>query len=123
MAHLQTLIRSPDMKQFNKNGMIKIHSAILFTCSVIGFTGHYLQFGVLRPTPWIPASAGCCILLLEWITKDRKSALKYVPLLAIMAFGILTTNMCIRFLPQDFQPVRKKIVFTLMSLSAWVTVC
>lgn len=40
----------------------------------------------------------------------------------VTAFGILTSIMCIRFLPQEFQPLRKKIIFSIMSVSAWITV-
>jgi len=102
--------------------MIKFHSFVLINCSVIGFTGHYLQFGVARLTPWIPAAAGLIIIVLHILFENKKGFLKYLPLLAVLAFGVLTTNMCIKFLPQEFQPVRKKIIFCLMSFSAWVTI-
>ncbi|MFT3909244.1 MAG: hypothetical protein QM737_07460 [Ferruginibacter sp.] len=102
--------------------MIKIHSIVLIICSVIGFTGHYYQFGVARLTPWIPATAGIIIILSDFLFKNRKSLLKYLPIIFVLAFGILTTNMCIRFLPQEFQPLRKKIIFSVMSVSAWATI-
>ncbi len=104
--------------------MIKIHSLVLMMCSVIGFTGHYLQFGVARLTPWIPATAGLLIFLVHYsYEKNKQRQWLYACLLImILAFGILTTNMCIRFLPQAFQPLRKKIIFSVMSLSAWITI-
>ncbi len=102
--------------------MVKFHSLLLIACSAIAFTGHYLQFGVARLTPWIPAAAGLVILILDLVFKNKKGFVKFLPLLAVAAFGILTTNMCIRFLPQEFQPVRKKIIFSMMSISAWITI-
>ncbi len=102
--------------------MIKVHSIILIICSAIGFTGHYYQFGVARLTPWIPATAGVIIIFSDLLFKNKKGFLKYLPIIFVLAFGILTTNMCIRFLPQEFQPLRKKIIFSVMSISAWVTI-
>ena len=101
--------------------MIKLHSGILLLCSMIGFTGHYIQFGVARLTPWIPAMAGLLIFLLHVFLKNQKGVLKYLPVIAVVSFGILTTMMCLKFLPQEFQPLRKKIIFSLMSISAWAT--
>jgi hypothetical protein len=101
--------------------MIKFHSGILVLCSMIGFTGHYIQFGVARLTPWIPAMAGLLIFLLQVLLKNKKGFLKYLPVVAVVSFGILTTIMCLRFLPQEFQPLRKKIIFSMMSISAWIT--
>jgi hypothetical protein len=104
--------------------MIKFHSVILIICSIVGFTGHYLQFGEARLTPWIPASAGILILALQ-ITFNRRNDwwwLNCLSIILVIAFGVLTTNMCIRFLPEEFQPLRKKIIFSCMSVSAWITV-
>ncbi len=101
---------------------IRTHCTGLFVCSVIGFTGHWLQFGVARLTAWIPAAAGILILLCGYRFKNSSSYLKYLPLLMVAAFGTLTTIMCIRFLPQEFQPLRKKIIFSIMSVSAWATI-
>lgn len=102
--------------------MVKFHAFVLIVCSAIAFTGHYLQFGVARLTPWIPAAAGLVIFLLHLLFKNKKGFVRFLPLLAVLAFGILTTNMCIRFLPQEFQPLRKKIIFSVMSVSALATV-
>lgn len=101
--------------------MLKIHSYILIICSVIAFTGHYLQFNIVRFTPWIPAIIGVIILLLNSISENHKP-LKYLLPFIVLAFGITTTIMCIRFLPQDFQPIRKKIIFSIISISAWIAI-
>jgi hypothetical protein len=102
--------------------MIRYHFIILVTCSCAGFAGHYIQFGVFRLTAWIPAMAGLFALVLKYALKNSKGYLKYLPLFFILLFGILTAIMCIRFLPQPFQPLRKKIIFCVMSISALVTV-
>jgi intracellular septation protein A len=101
--------------------MIKTHTIVLSVCSAIGFFGYYRQFGIMRASAWIPAAAACFILFLYHLVKDRQVLLRYLPLLAVVLFGILTTNMTIRFLPQDYQPIRKKVIFTLMSASALIT--
>ena len=102
--------------------MIRFYSFMLIICSTIGFTGHYLQFGIARLTPWIPATVGILILIIHYWVKDKKGFLKYLPVIFVFVFGCITTNMCIKFLPQEFQPVRKKIIFSLMTISAWTTV-
>jgi len=102
--------------------MIRTHTFVLIVCSVVSFTGHYMQFGILRLTPWIPATVGIITLVADHWLSDSKGLTRYAALVIIIVFGIITTNMCIRFLPQPFQPVRKKIVFSVMSLSAWITV-
>ena len=102
--------------------MIKFHLIILVICSIIGFTGHYLQFGVARLTPWIPAATGFFIFILHSWLRNLRCFLKYLPLFFIVVFGIITTMMCIKFLPQEFQPLRKKIIFSLMSISSWATI-
>ena len=102
--------------------MIKNHGIILILCSIVGFTGHYLQFGVARITPWIPVAIGLSIILANWRFKTNSGFKRYLPLLMVVVFGILTTMMCIKFLAQDVPPLRKKLIFCLMSISAWVTV-
>jgi hypothetical protein len=102
--------------------MIRIHGLLLIACSTIGFIGHYLQFGIARLTPWIPATVGLFIIFLDYFLKDKRSFNKYLSIIPVIVFGVLTTIMCIRFLPQESQPYRKKIIFTLMSISAWTVV-
>lgn len=99
-----------------------LHGLVLIICSIVGFTGHYLQFGVLRITPWIPASVGLFTMLMHYLLGDKPGFRKYLPLIPVIVFGVTTTIMCLRFLPQDIQPVRKKIVFSVMSISAGLTV-
>lgn len=102
--------------------MYKIHFLVLLMCSIIGFTGHYLQFGIFRITPWIPATMGLLIFLTNNLFQGKKNILRHIPFLIALIFAIITTSMCIRFMPQVFQPLRKKIIFTLMSLSGWVII-
>ena len=102
--------------------MIRNHGVILILCSIIGFTGHYLQSGVARITPWIPAAMGLSIILANARFKTNNGFKKYIPLFMVVVFGIVTTIMCIKFLAQDVPPLRKKLIFCLMSISALVTV-
>ena len=101
--------------------MLRIHSVILVICSCVGFVGHFLQFGVMRITPWIPATFGVMIFESHLFFCQKESPIKYLPITITFIFGIITTIMCIRFLPQSFQPLRKKIIFSSMSISAWTT--
>ena len=102
--------------------MVKNHGIILILCSIIGFTGHYLQFGVARITPWIPAAMGLSIILANARFKTTVGLIKFIPLIIIFVFGIITSMMCFKFLGQDAPPLRKKLIFSLMSISALVTV-
>jgi hypothetical protein len=102
--------------------MLKYHAAVLTGCSFVAFAGHYLQFGLLRLTALIPAIVALFVLVLIALVKHKKGNWKQLPLLVVAVFGMLTTIMCIRFLSQEFQPLRKKIIFTIMSVSAWATI-
>ena len=98
---------------------VRDHALLLVLCSAISFVGHYLQFGIARATPWIPASVGFCLLVL---LRHRQSwaQSKWVILAIVVLFGLLTTRMGGKFWFQSFQPLRKKLVFTAMSVSALV---
>ncbi|RDY61462.1 hypothetical protein DX873_04680 [Flagellimonas nanhaiensis] len=100
--------------------IIRLHSIVLILCSLIGFIGHFLQFGVARITPWIPASVGM-ILMFFTLVPNKKIA-RYLSFFLIVSFGILVTNMLFTFWNQDFQPIRKKLIFLAMSLSSWVSI-
>ena len=102
--------------------MLRFHSIVLIVCSSIGFIGHFIQFGIARLTPWIPAVVGLLIMFLVSRAKRRKKFLNYMPVIPALIFGVVTTIMSIRFAQQDFQPLRKKIIFSVMSASAWITV-
>src|SRR5882724_8355611 len=91
--------------------MIRLHSLVLIVCSCIGFVGHYIQYGVARLTPWIPATIGIFIFLFSYRVRKENGIMKYLPIVPVFIFGVVTTIMCARFLPQEFQPVRKKIIF------------
>ena len=47
---------------------------------------------------------------------------KYIPLIMVVVFGIVTNAMCVNLFSQDLPPLRKKLIFCLMSISALVTV-
>jgi hypothetical protein len=95
------------------------HAAVLILCSAVSFVGHYIQFGIARLTPWIPAAAGSVLWLIGRtgeVSRGKGRALQVITVL----FGALTAGMCVGFWPQDIQPLRKKLVFTVMSVSAVV---
>ena len=102
--------------------MIKLHSLVLIICSIIGVIGHYLQFDIFRITACIPATIGLFIYLTNYLLSKRENLTRHIPFLITFIFGSITTIMSIKFLPQDFQPLRKIIIFTSMSLSAWTTI-
>ena len=102
--------------------MIRFHAMLLILCGVISFVGHYLQFGVARITPWIPTAVGSFVLLAHFRFKNKSGLVRLLPILPVFVFGFIVTLMCIKFLPQDFQPLRKKIIFSIMSISSWITV-
>ena len=102
--------------------MIRNHGIILICCSIIGFTGHYLQFGVVRITASIPAIIGLSVIITNSWFKNNVGFKKYIPLIMVVVFGIVTNAMCVKFLSQDLPPLRKKLIFGLMSISALVTV-
>lgn len=95
------------------------HAVVLVLCSAVSFVGHYLQFGVARFTPWIPATAGCTLLALHRAQRSWPRVRWALPAVTAL-FGLLTLCMVVRFWPQAHQPLRKKLVFTTMSLSAVV---
>jgi hypothetical protein len=99
--------------------IVQFYSGILILCSSIGFVGHFLQFGVWRITPWIPASIGILILLLTRL-KYQKAAYNLI-ILTILGFGGLVTNMCLKFWGQGFQPIRKLLIFSMMAFSSWIS--
>lgn len=99
---------------------MKIHGLVLICCGIIGFTGHFLQFGVARITPWMPSAVGLFIILINYYLRNEPGFKKYLPLILAIVFGTVTTIMCFKFLPQASQPLRKKIIFIVMSGSAWV---
>ena len=102
--------------------MVRFHAILLILCGLISFMGHYVQFGVARITPWIPTVVGSFVLLLHFRFKNRSGLVRFLPLLPVFVFGIIVTIMCFKFLPIEDQPVRKKVVFCVMTISSWATV-
>lgn len=100
--------------------IITYYSLILLLCSCVGFTGHYLQFGILRITPWIPAFIGILLLSIQYMKNKYRTFKTYLSLLILFALGILVLKMNWTFLFQDWQPLRKKIIFTVMSVSSTI---
>ena len=107
-----------EVKLGRQDKALQQHSYILIVCSLIGFLGHYYQFKVWRITPWIPATIGSGLLFIDrnkyWLNA-RIPIFKYG---IALGFGLIVTAMWVVFLPQEFQPIRKKIVFGVMSLSS-----
>lgn len=101
--------------------IINIHSIILILCSIISFIGHYFQFQVIRMTPWIPASIGLLLLLISTLKTKNTKVIHLFSMCLILGFGILVTSMCFFFLPDESQPIRKKIIFLIMPLSLWIS--
>ncbi|MBG6133313.1 hypothetical protein IWQ47_004760 [Aquimarina sp. EL_43] len=101
--------------------IINIYSIILILCSVISFIGHYFQFQVIRITPWIPTSIGLFLLFINTLKTKNTKVIHQFSICIILGFGILVTSMCFFFLPEESQPIRKKIIFLIMSLSSWVS--
>lgn len=97
------------------------HSLLLILCSCIGFIGHYLQFGFIRITPWIPATIGITLILIQSMKKEYKTLQTYLSFFIILLFGIILNRMNWSFLFQEWQPMRKKIIFSLMSISSFIT--
>jgi hypothetical protein len=103
------------------NTLIEYHGAILMTCSLTGVIGFYLQHGFLQPTAFIPSTIGVLLILITRI-RFRNENLKFALLFLItLTFGIILTRMSIKFIPQDFQPLRKRIYFPIMASSSLVT--
>ena len=122
MDHQEMRTRFPDLITTKQLIVIRIHGMVLIISSVIGFTGHLIQFGIPLWTPWIPAAAGFLIIFVNERAKQKKGLARNLPLIPTLIFGIVTSLMCIKFLPQQEQPIRKKILFTIMSTSAWITI-
>ena len=107
---------------FLKNKKIAtIHGIVLIIGTLVGFIGRYFQFNDTRFTALIPGSTGLLIIVLANANSERK----YAPLaffLVILVFGIILTRMSLKFVFQEFQPLRKRINFPVMALSSIVSI-
>lgn len=95
-----------------------IHGIVLILGTLIGFIGRYVQFNDIMVTSLIPGSTGLLIIVLansNWRTENIRHIAFF---LVILVFGIILTRMSLKFVFQDFQPIRKRINFPVMALSS-----
>jgi hypothetical protein len=108
---------------FLKNKKIAtIHGIVLIIGTFVGFIGRYLQFNDIRFTALIPGSIGLLIIVLARANCARENILQVAFFLVILVFGIILTRMSIKFMFQEFQPLRKRINFPVMALSSIVSI-
>jgi uncharacterized membrane protein YjjP (DUF1212 family) len=99
-----------------------VHGIVLFAGTVVGFTGRYLQFDDIRLTALIPGAIGLLIILLANIRWGKENTRHMIFFIMTLIFGIILTNMALRFIFEDFQPLRKRINFPVMALSSCIAV-
>src|SRR5882724_3947401 len=95
-----------------------LHGIVLLIGTFVGFTGRYIQFHDIRLTALIPGSFGLLIIVLattNWARDEVRNAACFV---VILVFGIILTRMSLKFVFQDFQPLRKRINFPAMAISS-----
>jgi len=102
--------------------IIRLHSCVLIVCSTIGGLGYYLQFNYFQITSCIPATIGCVLLLITMLNFKNKGVQFMLLFLVTLVFGIILTRMSVKFIPQQFQPMRKRVYFPVMALSSIITV-
>jgi hypothetical protein len=108
--------------ELSTKNLIYFHSAVLVVCSLIGFVGFYLQYNKFQLTAFIPGSVALLLLIVAK-TKWHSDKLQFIILfLVTIIFGIILTRMSIKFVAQEFQPLRKRIYFPVMALSSIATV-
>ena len=109
------------MRQLRLASLVTFHGAVLMTCSLVGIVGYYGQHGRFQITAGIPAMAGLILILGArcnlWSERTRAWLLFFLT----FAFGMIVTRLAIRFIPQAFQPLRKRVYFPVMALSSIVT--
>ncbi|HJP62676.1 MAG TPA: hypothetical protein VJ844_04505 [Mucilaginibacter sp.] len=102
--------------------LIRIHASILIACSIVGLSGFYLQYHFFQVTACIPATVGLVLMIICSMQFENQK-LKYGLLfLVTLVFGIILTRMSVKFIPQEFQPLRKRIYFPVMALSSIIAV-
>jgi len=88
-----------------------IHGIVLILGTLIGFIGRYIQFNDIRVTALIPGSTGLLIIVVANSNWPKENIRHIVFFLVILVFGIILTRMSLKFVFQDFQPIRKRINF------------
>lgn len=100
---------------------VKIHSLVLMSCSLIGLFGFYFQHHLFQITALIPFTVGLFLLTLSVVDFNYK--LRWVVIyITTLVFGIILVRMSLKFIPQEFQPLRKRIYFPIMAISSILTV-
>ena len=95
-----------------------INAIILIIGTLVGFIGRYFQFNDIRFTAVIPGSIGLLIIVLSYSGWPKENMRHITFFLVILVFGIILTRMSLKFVLQDFQPLRKRINFPVMALSS-----
>lgn len=102
--------------------LVRLHASVLIVCSMIGLFGYYFQYGFFQVTACIPATVGM-VLMIICSMQFSNPRVKYAILFVLtLAFGIMLTRMSIKFIPQQFQPLRKRIYFPAMAVSSIIAV-
>ena len=99
-----------------------IHGIVLILGTLVGFIGRYFQFNDIRFTALIPGSIGLLIIVLSNSSWPKEDMRHFAFFLVILVFGIILTRMSLKFVFQDFQPIRKRINFPVMALSSIVSI-
>jgi len=102
--------------------VIRFHASVLIVCSLIGLFGYYFQYQYLQATACIPAAVGLSLLVITQMDIENQSLKFGLLFLVILIFGVILMRMSIKFIPQQFQPLRKRIYFPVMALSSILTV-
>lgn len=102
--------------------IVRLHGAVLILCSLVGAFGYYFQYHYFQITACIPAAIGTSLLLIAGTGVKDNSAGFMILFLITLVFGIMVTRMSIKFIPQTFQPLRKRVYFPVMAMSSIVTV-
>src|ERR1700749_2781280 len=98
--------------------VIRLHSGVLIICSAIGGLGYYLQYNYFQITSCIPATIGFILLLITALNFRNKAVQFTLLFLVTLVFGIILIRMSVKFIPQQFQPMRKRVYFPVMALSS-----
>jgi hypothetical protein len=101
--------------------IVTLHGAILIGCSLIGTVGYGLEHGRLQITSGIPAAVGLGLISVLRSHLGTERGRTWLLFAMTLAFGVVVTHLSIRFVPQDFQPLRKRIYFPVMALSSIAT--
>jgi len=101
--------------------LVTLHAAVLLCSSLIGSVGYYLQYSRFQITACIPGAVDIALLVLSRVCLTSERLRAWLLLAITLAFGLVVTRLALRFLPEDFQPLRKRIYFPVMALSSVLT--